>query len=65
MEILKTQSLDERNEMLFPELDYEKKVVVSSHFENETMLLGICSNCLNSNDCVWMQGGKVECEEHI
>lgn len=65
MEILKTQSFEKRKDMLLTEMNYEKKVTVSSHFENKIIVVGICSNCLNNSNCVWMQNKKVECEEYI
>jgi hypothetical protein len=65
MEILKTQSFEKRKEMLLAEMNFENKITVSSHFENNIMVFGICSNCLNNSNCVWMQTKKIECEEYI
>lgn len=64
MKPLKNQSFEKRKEKLFVEINILNKVNVSSHFDNPTVLLGICSNCLNNSNCVWMESKKITCEEY-
>lgn len=64
MKPLKNQSFEKRKEKLFVEINILNKVHVSSHFDNQIVLLGICSNCLNNHNCVWMENKKIACEEY-
>ncbi|GGD17628.1 hypothetical protein [Flavobacterium orientale] len=64
MEILNKPSFQKGEEMLWAEMNFENKITMPSHFEKKIMVFGICSNCLNNNNCVWMQNEKIECEEY-
>jgi|GEM_PF-4887815 len=64
MEILNNPSFQKGEDTLWAEMNFENTIKVSSHFENNIMVFGICSNCLNNSNCVWMQTKKIECEEY-
>jgi len=64
MEILNNPSFEKGEELLWAEMNFENKVTVSSHLENNKMVFGICINCLNNNNCIWMENKKIECEEY-
>lgn len=64
MEMLKNQSFKKREEKLFVEMNFNDNVSVSSHFDNQIALLGICNNCLNNSNCVWIENKKIVCEEY-
>lgn len=64
MEILKNKSVEKKEKILFTATVFENKQTMLSHFENYIVLFGICSNCLNNSNCVWIEKNKIECEEY-
>ena len=64
MEVLKNTSFEKRKEMLWAEMNFENDETILTHLEKKTKMLGICSNCLNNSNCVWMENKKMECEEY-
>ncbi len=65
METIKKQSFEKRKGMLWAETGIASKETVSaSPLNNPVVLSGICSNCLNNGNCVWMENKKTVCEEY-